>query len=76
MKRIEVEIDFEKTLNAVLEETVVKGLQDDKTYILKEYDTATFEEMEKTYRYYGALFGVNYIKNLENYFEKIINKED
>lgn len=78
LKRLKIELNFEKIIDNVLEETIKKGLNEDKQDILEKYNRSTFQEMQRNYRYYGALFGINFKKNLEKEFEKFINniKED
>ena len=75
MKRIEVELDFEKVFENTIENTIVEGLSKDKEEIISNYSKETFEEMQRDYRYYGAIFGINFKENLEKEFEKIIEKE-
>ena len=73
LKRLKIELNFEKIIDNVLEETIKKGLNDDKENILNEYGREAFGEMQRDYRRYGALYAINFKKNLENEFKKFIN---
>lgn len=73
-KRVEVEVDFEEIIDSAIERTIVEGLNEDKEEIISEYDKDIFDEMQTDYRYYGALFGMNFKENLEKEFEKIVKE--
>lgn len=73
-RRVEVEIDFEEIIDNAIERTIAEGLNEDKEDIISEYSKETFNEMQNDYRYYGALFGINFKNNLEKEFEKIVKE--
>ena len=73
-KRVELEIDFEEIIDNAIENTIAEGLNNDKKEIISEYSRETFNEMQTEYRYYGALFGLNFKENLEKEFEKVIKE--
>lgn len=73
-RRVEIEIDFEEIIDNAIENTIANGLNADKEEIISEYDKETFTEMQTDYRYYGALFGINFKENLEKEFEKIVKE--
>lgn len=73
-RRVEVEIDFEEILDNAIEKTIVEGLNEDKEEIISEYSKEVFNEMQTDYRYYGALFGMNFKNNLEKEFEKVVKE--
>lgn len=73
-KRVEVEIDFEEIIDSAIEETISKGLNDDKDSIIDLYGESSFYEMQIDYRNYGTLFGMNFKQNLEKEFEKVIKE--
>ena len=74
MRRVEVEIDFEKIIDNAIEKTIAEGLNEDKEELITKYGEDTFDEMQIDYRYYGALFGINFKNNLEKEFEKIVKE--
>lgn len=73
-RRIEIELNIEEIIDNAIENTIAKGLNEDKAEIIEEYSKETFDEMQTDYRYYGALFGINFKENLEKEFEKIIKE--
>lgn len=73
-RRIEVEINIEELIDNAIETTIANGLNEDKEEIISEYSKETFNEMQTDYRYYGALFGMNFKENLEKEFEKIVKE--
>ena len=73
-RRVEVEIDFEEIIDNAIERTIAEGLNEDKEDIISEYSKDIFNEMQTDYRYYGALFGINFKNNLEKEFEKIVKE--
>lgn len=73
-RRIELEIDIEEVIDNAIEKTIANGLNADKEEIISEYSKETFNEMQTDYRYYGALFGMNFKENLEKEFEKIVKE--
>lgn len=73
-RRIEVEINIEELIDNAIETTIANGLNEDKEEIISEYSKETFNEMQTDYRYYGALFGINFKNNLEEEFEKIVKE--
>lgn len=73
-KRIEIEVDFEEIIDNAIENTIADGLNEDKKEIISTYSKETFNEMQTEYRYYGALFGINFKRNLEKEFEKIVKE--
>lgn len=73
-RRIEIELNIEDIIDNAIENTIAKGLNEDKEDIISTYSKETFDEMQTDYRYYGALFGINFKENLEKEFEKIIKE--
>jgi hypothetical protein len=73
-RRLKVEVDLEKIIDNAIEMTIAEGLNADKEEMISEYSKETFDEMQTDYRYYGALFGINFKENLEKEFENIIKE--
>lgn len=71
----QVEFDFDDLLEEAIEQTIIKGLNEDKEELISDYNKDTFYSMQNDYRMYGALFGMNLRKEFKNIFEKIINEE-
>lgn len=71
-----IETDLEKIVEDAIELTIVKGLNDDKEELISDYNKDTFYNMQNDYRMYGALFGMNFKKNLEEIFENLIEGKE
>ena len=74
MARKEHTLDLAKVVNKSIENTIKRGLEKDKKFLISTYGKEVFYDMQTEYRYYGAIFGINFRNILKKEILREINK--